>query len=1094
MDDSALHDADGVDDLIEVQSRVSNFDINAMGNGGTALYWAAQYGNTVVVKLLLSRNSDVNIPDGYKVTPLMRAVQYGHTDVALALIATPGININHADEEGYSALMHAAYKGHKDCALALLSSPAVNVNHADQYGQSALSLAVQNGHTDTALTLIATPAININHVNGRGESALIRAAESGNNDVALALIATPGINVNHVSDINKTALLCACKNHHTYIALALIATPDINVNHADGEGETALIYVAYEGHTDVVLALIGIQGINVNHANKDNWTALIYAVYGGHTNLALALIATPSTNVNHIDNDGITSMHFAAQKGMVDTFVALLAHGADYTIKNKQGKTCFDEMSAHDKPKVLTKIEMNLSLLEAYNNALWFVIVQEDGTSDVDQAMDGEENGINDQLQIIGAPIGVKLFDKLLSTVESLVSNHPSLATAKDANNRAAVDVASKPIRKVIESVIFFCGQYSIHHGPPVHMSATAVVVFADDFGMDTVYENAFKNVVGAAEGGTMDQAAFGKALGALSLQGFGGAAELLAAAVAKDGLTGHFKHCDKDNDGSILMEEFVEYCGNMMGRSRRVAIKFMKNEDQYLRELSMRKNLEPQYVVDLLPGPDSAILAKAVTIFRLKVSRDTELSLQEYKYCIVMPAADRTLDAIFRSERPDMTHVRVLMSEIAHALAHLHQNNIIHGDLKMLNILRVDGHMRLIDLDAACSLTKPAGCKFSSGVLPPEMFARLTLEQNEQFTTYWMRIFTKNPKWTSADKVELGQADYELWEKIKPRVADGQLIVVKTFATDADNKPIVSGLPYSLVNASVSIDVWAFGVLLYYLVSASPLLLVNRDEDLLDGAFARILEWADNGMLQKMIEAQIRPKDSSAADLLLHLLDPNPQLRWDVSSVLKSDFFNPRTHGDGESSGATRQLMLSLDLKVSAMAKDVTEVKQDVKEVKKDVKTALVKLDKISDQIEDVKEFQRMGFEALQQQAMRYHEEDKDYFKAQAAMLDAQFELLKSVDGKIDGLSEQVAKGFLKMESSFDRVGAKLATEIIANGESQLNNFKNFQTQLEGMQADSSDETKIAELVKNSMSSMGEDITQKLTESMAEVTFLISH
>ena len=161
----------------------------------------------------------------------------------------------------------------------------------------------------------------------------------------------------------------------------------------------------------------------------------------------------------------------------------------------------------------------------------------------------------------------------------------------------------------------------------------------------------------------------------------------------------------------------------------------------------------------------------------------------------------------------------------------------------------------------------------------------------------------------------------------------------------------------------------------------------------------------------------------------------------------------------------------------------------EDVKEeVKKEVKIALFKLDKISDQIEEAKEFQRMGFEILQQQAKRYHEEDKDYFKAQAAMLDAQFELLKSVDGKIDGLSEQVAKGFLKMESTFDRVGAKLATEIMANGDSLLNNFKNFQTQLDGMQADSLDETKITELVKNSMSSMGEDITQKLTESMVEV------
>ena len=231
--------------------------------------------------------------------------------------------------------------------------------------------------------------------------------------------------------------------------------------------------------------------------------------------------------------------------------------------------------TAKDKLTILTKLELNLSLLEKHNYALWFAVVQEDGTSDVD------------------------LFAKLLATVEALVSNHPSLATAKDANNRAAVDMASKPIRKVIESAIFFCGQYSIHHGPPVHMSATAVVVFADDFRVNDVYEKAFQEVVGATKGGTIDQAAFGKALAALSLQGFGGAAELLAAAVAKDGgLTDHFKHCDKDNDGMLEKDEFVEYCGNMMGRSRRVTIKFnvLRTWRQYLLLLCRIPHLRTPY------------------------------------------------------------------------------------------------------------------------------------------------------------------------------------------------------------------------------------------------------------------------------------------------------------------------------------------------------------------------------------------------------------------------------------------------------------------------------------------------------------------
>ena len=152
-------------------------------------------------------------------------------------------------------------------------------------------------------------------------------------------------------------------------------------------------------------------------------------------------------------------MHLAALEGNIDAFVDLLAHGADVTIKNLQGKTCFDLLkSAKDKLTILSKIELDLPLLEARDNALWFVVVQEDGTSDV------------------------ALFAKLLAMVEALLSSHPTLATARDANNRAAVDVASKPIRKVIESVIFFCGQYSIHHGPqctcPQHLSWCLPTIF----------------------------------------------------------------------------------------------------------------------------------------------------------------------------------------------------------------------------------------------------------------------------------------------------------------------------------------------------------------------------------------------------------------------------------------------------------------------------------------------------------------------------------------------------------------------------------------------------------------------------------------
>ena len=61
---NALHTAAERGDLSQVQSHVRNFDINAKGeNDQTALVKAASKGYTHVVKLLLTKSPDVNLPD-----------------------------------------------------------------------------------------------------------------------------------------------------------------------------------------------------------------------------------------------------------------------------------------------------------------------------------------------------------------------------------------------------------------------------------------------------------------------------------------------------------------------------------------------------------------------------------------------------------------------------------------------------------------------------------------------------------------------------------------------------------------------------------------------------------------------------------------------------------------------------------------------------------------------------------------------------------------------------------------------------------------------------------------------------------------------
>ena len=110
--------------------------------------------------------------------------------------------------------------------------------------------------------------------------------------------------------------------------------------------------------------------------------------------------------------------------------------------------------------------------------------------------------------------------------------------------------------------------------------------------------------------------------------------------------------------------------------------------------------------------------------------SKDGDLDLREYKHAIVMPFADRNLDAIFRSERPDKGDIRFMAKELAEALKHVHSKGLIHGDVKLQNVVRFGVRLRPIDLDAAVEIDSLAGAdyesfagaKFSSGVLPPEM------------------------------------------------------------------------------------------------------------------------------------------------------------------------------------------------------------------------------------------------------------------------------------------------------------------------------------------------------------------------------------
>jgi len=350
-----------------------------------------------------------------------------------------------------------------------------------------------------------------------------------------------------------------------------------------------------------------------------------------------------------------------------------------------------------------------------------------------------------------------------------------------------------------------------------------------------------------------------------------------------------------------------------------------MANEDQWKREIEVRKvgELDPARVVDLLCsyGPSNERFLASID----SVTLHDGAPLSSYRYCIVMPAADRSLDDIYKKERPEEDQLRPMMRQLAEAVAHCHERQVVHGDLKMLNVLRVDGSIRLIDMDASAVLKRDySGAKFSSGILPPEMLFELeTEEQEEQYLRYW-----------SKEK----ESESELWHtKLQPVRTEGfdpKTIVIKSFRTQHHSKnkieeAVLDGLPYMPVHSSISLDVWSFGLILFSLLAGKPLVPVNRDDDLdSPEAFLKAATWTD-ASLEVAIRKATKSHSSASTDLLMHLLRVKPEDRYQsMAEVLAHPFFT----GNSVDSLMLRNIAAKLD-EVNERTKVIDERTQQMHE-----------------------------------------------------------------------------------------------------------------------------------------------------------------
>jgi ankyrin repeat protein len=105
----------------------------------TALIEASFLNYVDVVRLLLTKNADVNLWNYKGETSLIIASSLNHIEI-VELLLNAGANVDFHDTYGYTALMNASRKGNSDVVKALLNKNA-DPNRKNIYGKTAYDLA-----------------------------------------------------------------------------------------------------------------------------------------------------------------------------------------------------------------------------------------------------------------------------------------------------------------------------------------------------------------------------------------------------------------------------------------------------------------------------------------------------------------------------------------------------------------------------------------------------------------------------------------------------------------------------------------------------------------------------------------------------------------------------------------------------------------------------------------------------------------------------------------------------------------------------------------------------------------------------------------
>jgi hypothetical protein len=183
---------------------------------------------------------------------LIAAAERGETLVVRRLL-TEGVRVNTRDVRGRTALLAATQRNHVDVARLLINEGA-DVDAKDVMQDSPFLLAGAEGRVEI-LKLILTAGPDLRSTNRFGGTALIPACHRGHVE-AVKLLLTTDIDKDHVNNLGWTALMEAVvlgdggARHTEIVRLLVAAGADLNI--PDRDGNAPLFHARQRGYQGIV--------------------------------------------------------------------------------------------------------------------------------------------------------------------------------------------------------------------------------------------------------------------------------------------------------------------------------------------------------------------------------------------------------------------------------------------------------------------------------------------------------------------------------------------------------------------------------------------------------------------------------------------------------------------------------------------------------------------------------------------------------------------------------------------------------------------------------------------------------------------------